>query len=101
MRHVFVTAPPVPVERPGTVRITGTARADVTNGAQRGVAKFEGPKNWVPAPDSSEGERAQREQYSRLMPELKAQLQTERFGLRKVGNDLVAPRCKEGPVRDL
>ena len=42
---VFVTAPPVPVERPGTVRITGTARADVTNGAQRGAAMFEGPKN--------------------------------------------------------
>ena len=58
---------------------------------------FEGPKIWVPAPDSSEGERAKREQYSRLMPELKAQLQTERFGLRKVGPDLVAPRCKEGP----
>ena len=27
---IFVTAPPVAVERPGTVRITGTARADVT-----------------------------------------------------------------------
>ena len=67
---VFVTAPPVPVERPATVRITGTARADVTYGAQRGAAMFEGPKNWVPVPDSSEGERAKREQYSRLMPEL-------------------------------
>ena len=93
----FVTAPPVPVERPGTVRITGTARAVVTNGAQRGAAMFEGPKNCVPAPNSSEGARAKREQYSRLMPELKAQLQTERFDLRKVGTDLVAPRCKEGP----
>ena len=64
---------------------------------QRGTAMFEGPKIWVPAPDGSEGERAKREQYSRLMPELKAQLQTESFGLRKVGTDLVAPRCKEGP----
>ena len=32
------------------------------------------------------------------MPELKAQLQTERFGLRKVLTDLVAPRCKDGSV---
>ena len=31
------------------------------------------------------------------MPELKAQLQTERFGLRRVGPDLVASRCKERP----
>ena len=45
---VFVTAPPVPVERPRTVRITGSARADVTNGAQRGAAMFEEPKDWVP-----------------------------------------------------
>ena len=94
---VFVTAPPVPVDRPSTVRITGTVRADVTNGTQRGAAMFEGPKIWVPAPDSSEGETAKREQYGRLMPELKAQLQTERFGLRTVGTDFVAPRCKEGP----
>ena len=73
-----------PSGRPGTVRITGTTRADVTNGTQRGAAMFEGPRNWVPAPDSSIGERAKREQYSRLMPELKAQLQTERFGLRRL-----------------
>ena len=41
--------------------------------------------------------RSERGKYSRLMPELKAQLQTERFGRRKVGTDLVAPCCKEGP----
>ena len=36
------------------------------------------------------------EQMGKLMPELKAQLQTERFGLRKVGSSLLAPRIREG-----
>ena len=57
---VFVTAPPVPVERPRTVRVTETARTDATNGTQRGAAMFEGPKIWVPALDISESERAKR-----------------------------------------
>ena len=61
-------------ERPGTVRVTGTASADATNGAQRGAVMFEGPKLWVPASDGSEGERVKREQFNRLMPELKAQI---------------------------
>ena len=91
----FCHRPPVPIERSGTVRVTETARADAINGAQCGAAMFEGLKIWVRAPDSSEGERAKREQYSRSMPELKAPLQTERLGLREVGSDLVAPRCKE------
>ena len=32
---------------------------------------------------------------SKLMPELNVQLQTERFGLRKVGTSSVAPRFRE------
>ena len=91
---VFVTAPPVPDQRPITQR-TGTVSADSKNGAQRRT-KPDGTKIWFVVPSSFEGEKMKQEQMKRLMPELKAQLQTEMFGLHKAGADLVAPRFKEG-----
>ena len=91
---VFVPAPPASPELPD-VRDTDLASAVFTTGAQRGaqLAQFgDESKSWFPIPNSSEYERRKIEQMSKLMPELTAQLQTERFGLRKVGTSSVAPR---------
>ena len=70
----------------------------VTTGAQRGaqLAQFgDGSKSRFPIPGSSECERLKIERMSKLKPELKAQLQTERFGLRKVVTSSVAPQFRE------
>ena len=60
-------------------------------------AKLVGIKIRFPVPSSSESERIKREQMNKLMTEFNAQLQTERFGFRNVGTDLIAPQFKEGP----
>ena len=94
---MFVPAPPTPPELPD-VRDTDPTSAVVTTGAQRGakLAQFgDGSKNRFPIPSSSECERLKIERMSKLMPELKAQLRTERFGLRKVVTSSVAPRFRE------
>ena len=87
---MFVPAPPAPPAPPELpdVRDTHPARRAVfTTGAQRGaqLAQFgDGSKSRFSIPSSSECERQKIERMSKLMPELKAQLRAERFGLRKV-----------------
>ena len=80
------------------VRYTDVSSAVFTIGAQRGakLAQFgDGSKSRFPIPSSSDCETLKIERMSKLMPELKAQLRTERFGLRKVGTSSVAPRFRE------
>ena len=59
-------------------------------------AQFDETNIRFPFPNGSNSEIIKQEQMNLFMPELKAQLHMEGFGLRKVGADLVALRFKEG-----
>ena len=95
---VFMPAPPASPELPD-VRDTDSARAVFTSGAQHGaqLAQFgDESKSRFPISSISEYERLKIERMSKLMPELKTQFRTERFGLRMVGTSSVAPWFREG-----
>ena len=76
----FFTAPPVPVRAAGHLMEYGDGQGRCYKWRSTWAVMFKGPNIRVTVPDSSENERAKREQYSRLMPELKAQLRQKGSG---------------------